>query len=211
MKAVLLFLSSLFFTDSGQKYLSQIPSYQRDSYFKEEVYAEHSWQSFYQLKEINSIIQPDDADLHLLNAAVYFATNKLRAEKKLPVLKFHAGLRDAAFIHSQQMIEKNFFNHINHSSLKLRAPDGRIKLFVTGFRGLGENIDWNSIAIPSDVSYVQLADKLVDAWYHSPPHRKTMLSKQFSHLGCAAMFETRNKNGIRYVKATQDFSLQTQF
>jgi uncharacterized protein YkwD len=208
MKALLLILVSLLLSDSGEKLLFEITAYQKDSYFKQQVYLVHTWETFYQLKEANEIVHPDRYDMHLLNAALFFSTNKLRTKKKLPTLIFLSGLRDAAVVHSYQMTEKKFFNHINHQSLKLRAPDDRIKLFVTGFRGLGENIDWNNIAMPSNITYVQLADKLVDAWYRSPPHKKAMLSKQYSHLGCAAVFESKNKNGVRYVKATQDFSLQ---
>jgi uncharacterized protein YkwD len=207
MKIFLFILTSLFLNDSGDKFLSDISSYQKDSYYKTKVYAEHDWKSFYQLKEAQAVVSPDNYDLHLLNAAVFYSTNKLREEKKLKPLKFNGGLRDAAVVHTQQMVAKNFFSHINNKTPKLRAPDDRIKMFVTGFSALGENIDWNHLPMPSGASYLQLADKIVDAWYHSPPHKKTMLSKGFSHLGCAAMFEGKNKNGVRYIKATQDFSL----
>jgi uncharacterized protein YkwD len=208
MKVFLLILLSLFLADSGEKYLSDIPAYQKESYFKQKVYEEHDWKSFYQMKEANQLVDPNAYDLHLLNAAIFFSTNKLREVKKLKPLKFSAGLRDAAVIHSYQMVTKNFFNHVNNKTPKLRAPDDRIKMFVPNFKALGENIDWNNMEMPSRATYLELADKLVDVWYHSPPHKKTMLSKDYSHLGCAAFFEAKDKGPVRYVKATQDFSLE---
>jgi len=193
---------------AGEKFLHEIPAYQKDSYFKLKVYTEHNAKSFYQLKEANEIINPDNYDLHLLNAAVFFSTNKLREEKKLKALQFSAGLRDAAVVHTQQMVDRKFFSHMNSKTPKLRSPDERMKMFGATFTACSENIDWNNILVPSNTTYLQLADKIVDAWFHSPPHKKNMLSKQFSHLGCAAVFEQKNKNGARYIKATQDFILK---
>ena len=190
----------------GEKFLNEIPLYQQESYFKQKVYAEHDYKSFYTLKEPNQIVNPDKYDLHLLNAAVFFATNKLREEKKLKPLKFSAELRNAAVVHTQQMIEKKFFNHINNRAPKLRNPDDRIKLYGVETNAAGENIDLNNISMPSSTTYLQVAEKIVDDFYHSPEHRKTMLSKSYSYLGCAAMFEEKDKDGVRYFKATQDFS-----
>ena len=208
MKTFLLILASLLLNSSGDKFLADIPAYQKDSYFKQKVYAEHNWISFYQLKEVYAIIDPDNYDLHLLNAAVFYSTNKLREEKKLKTLKFSSELGDAAVVHTQQMVEKKFFNHINTKTLKLRLPDERMRLFGAQFKTCAENIDLNNILMPSNLTYIQLADKLVDAWFHSAPHKKTMLSKQLSHLGCAEVFELKNKDVARYVKATNAFILE---
>src|SRR3954467_5614133 len=118
MKVFLLIFAFFFLADSGEKYLADIPSYQKDSYFKQKVYEEHDWKSFYQLKEANEVVDPNDYDFHLLNAAIFFSTNKRREEKKLKPLKFSAGLRDAAVIHSYQMVAKNLVNHMNNKKPK---------------------------------------------------------------------------------------------
>lgn len=208
IKNVLL-LVLLFVKPDGEKFLQDIPLYQKDSYYKEKVYREHDWKSFNELKDANQVINPNDFDLHLLNAAIFFATNKAREGKHVKALKYSTALRDAAVVHSAQMVEKKFFDHFNSKTLKLRTPENRMKMYgVANAEAMGENIDWNNIAMPSRTTYVQLADQLVDAWMHSPPHRKTMLSKGYSHLGCAAFFEEKDKKGVRYVKATQDYSLE---
>jgi len=202
----LLLLALLFLNPDGSKFLNMIPLYQRESYFKQKVYEENDPKAFYALEPPNQIVDPNNYDLHLLNAAVFFATNKVRQDKRLKPLSFSAQLRDAALVHSQQMIDKRFFDHFNNKTRPLRSPEDRMKLFGVEAEAMGENIDWNNIEMPSRVTYIQLADKIVDAWMHSSPHRKTMLSKTYSHLGCAAVFESIDKNGVRYIKATQDYA-----
>ena len=126
MKIFLLILLTLFLPDSGgEKFLEEILLYQKDSYFKTKVYVEHDWKSFVQMKEANEIINPDNYDLHLLNAAVFFATNKLREEKKLKPLEFSAELRNAAVVHSYQMVAKKFFSHFNNKTAKLRSRNSK--------------------------------------------------------------------------------------
>ncbi len=207
MKNLLLFTLALF-SSGGEKYLSYIPLYQKESYFKQKVYVEHNWKSFSELKEAKQIVDPNNYDLHLVNAALFFATNKVREDKRLKPLKFSYQLRDAALVHSQQMIEKKFFDHFNNKTRQLHSPEDRMKLFGAEADAMGENIDFYNIDMPSKTTYLQLADKIVDEWMHSAPHRKTMLSKVYSHLGCGAMFEESDKNGVRYIKATQDYSLE---
>ncbi|HLP51427.1 MAG TPA: CAP domain-containing protein [Chitinophagales bacterium] len=193
----------------GEEFLNEVALYQKQSYYKDKVYAEHDWKSFYALKEANQVVNPDNYDLHLLNAAIFFSTNKVRAGKKLDALIYSGPLRDAAVVHSQQMVDKKFFDHFNNKTRKLRTPEDRMVMYgVTQAQAMGENIDFNNIQMPSKTTYIQLADKVVDAWMHSAPHRKTMLSKGYSHLGCAGVFEAKDKTGYRYIKSTQDYSLQ---
>lgn len=192
--------------DSGEKYLDKIASYQKASYFKQQVYTGHNWKSFYKTLPAQSIVDPNDYDIHLLNAAVYFATNKLRESKGLKTLQFSPQLRDASVVHTNQMIEKNFFDHFNSKTPALRSPDQRIKMFGVNSAAEAENVDYTNILVNAKTTYIALAEKIVDDWFHSPPHRKNMLGKEFTHLGCAAMFETKDKQGARYIKATQDFS-----
>ena len=204
----LLLLVLVAISGGGEKFLEEIPLYKKESYFKQKVYAEHDWKTFSALKEASQIVDPNNYDLHLLNAALFFVTNKVRGEKKLKPLKYSAQLRDAAVVHSQQMVEKMFFDHFNNKTRKLRSPEDRMVLFGVQANAMGENIDYNNLTMPSKTSYIQLAEKIVDEWMRSAPHRKTMLSKIYSHLGCGAVFEESNKDGVRYVKATQDYSLE---
>lgn len=201
-----LLLVPLFAFDAGERYLNKIELYQKDSYFRQKVYTEHNWKSFYKLKDAQAAIDPNNYDLHLVSAAVYYATNKLRESKGLKALQFSPQLRDAAVVHTNQMIEKNFFNHFNNLTPALHSPEQRIKLFGITSPALAENVDYNNMPLTGKITYLQLAEKIVDEFYHSPPHRKNMLAREFTHLGCAAIFEARDKQGVRYIKTTQDFS-----
>ena len=208
MRSILIFIGAfaLLSFDSGDKYLDKITLYQKDNYYKQKVYEEHTWKTFYQLKEAQAVVDPEHYDIHLLNAALYFATNKLRETKGGKVLKYSPQLRDAAVILTWQMVERNFFDHYNRLNPPLSSPEKRIKLFGLNSNALAENVDYTYIPVNGTVSYLQVADKIVDNFFHSPPHRKNMLGKEFTHIGCAAMFEAKDKQGVRYLKATQDFS-----
>jgi uncharacterized protein YkwD len=199
-------LAPLFAFDSGEKYLDKINAYQKGSYFKQQVYTEHNWKSFYKMLPAQSVIEADNYDIHLLGAAVFFATNKTRESKGLKSLQFSPQLRDASIVHTDQMIEKNFFDHFNSRTPALRTPDQRIKMFGVNPGTEAENVDYTNMAINGKTTYIQLAEKIVDEFYHSPPHRKNMMGKEFTHLGCSAMFEFKDKQGVRYIKCTQDFS-----
>lgn len=201
-------LVPLWLADSGEKYLSALMAFQQQSYFKLQVYNDHNWKSFEMLKEPNVVVNPDAYDFHLLNAAVFYATNKLREEKKLKSLTFSPSLRDAAVVHTYQMVDKKFFSHVNSKTPRLKQPDERMRLFGAKCKAYAENIDWNNMPMPSNTTYKELAEKIVDAWFHSAPHKKNMLNKNLSHLGCAVVFEPKNSGVVRYLKATQDFSLE---
>ena len=203
---LLIFILPLIAFDDGSRYLNNNHLYKQDSDFKESVYVHSAWKGFYELKEAQAIIDPARYDLHLLNAAIFFATNKIRESKKVKALQFSSQLRDAATVHTSQMIEKNFFDHFNRFSPCLRTPEQRIRLFGITSTAYAENVDYNYIKTDGRTTYLELAEKIVQEFYDSPPHRKNLLGKEFTHLGCAAIFESRNKQGACYLKCTQDFS-----
>jgi uncharacterized protein YkwD len=205
-KSILLIVMLPFFAMAqGDKYLSDVPRFSEPSYFKDTVYAEHNWRSFYNLKEPGNAVQAATYDIHLLNAAVFFATNKLRNEKGLKPLLFDAALRNAAMLHCNEMVTKKFFDHFNNRVHKLHSPEDRLKLYGITNREMAENIDLTSVDDMGKITYLQLADMIVKDFYNSAPHRKTMLSKTLTHLGCAALLNTPNKDHLPEVKTTQDF------
>lgn len=192
--------------DEGKKYLDEITPYGKVSYYKEQVYNDHDYKSFYTLKEAQQVLNPKDYDMHLLSAAVFYATNKLRVEKKQKPLKYSASLRDAAAVHTWQMVSKNFFSHYNNKNRKIYSPDQRMILFGVEQTAVGENCDMNSMFDTDKKTYIELAEEIVDNLYHSSEHRKIMLSKDFNSLGCSTIFELQLKKGAWYCKTTQDFA-----
>lgn len=211
MRKVLLLIALplLMSFDLGSKLLSKLTFYEKDSYFKKQVYAEKSWQDFYGMKEPQQKINPADYDFHLLSAAFFFSTNRIREKHKVKPLAFSAALRDAATLHTHEMVAKNFFSHYNNTSSKIRTPKQRLLLFTNNRQtGLsGENCDMNFMEPGESLSYIQLAERITESLYESPPHQQNMLEKGFRYAGCAVIFEkARGSNEAVYLKATQDFS-----
>lgn len=200
----LLIIGFLIFTyQDADKFLSKIESYNVASYFKETVYAEHDYKSFYKLNEPQSKLNPDSYDLHLLNAAFFFATNKLRAKHNKPAFVYSTSLRNAALIHSSEMVERKFFSHVNNRNRKLDKPQNRMRICGLQPTALAENIDYNFIE--ENETYISYAEKLVKDLYDSPPHRKNMMTN-YKYLGAAVVLEKSDNKGYRYGKATQDFA-----
>lgn len=192
--------------DDGSNYLQKLPLYTHDSYFKEKVYAEKDWKSFYAMQEPQQAVSPTSFDMHLMNAAFFFATNKLRQQKHLKQLAYMPGLRDAAVLHTNEMVERNFFDHYNSRNRKYYSPEKRMELFGIKGQAGAENCDYTYLEIEKGTSYLQLAEEIVDDLYKSPPHKKNMMNKLYNRLGCAVLFEKKPKDGAWYCKATQDFA-----
>lgn len=187
-------------------YLQRINGYSNESYYKQKVYAEHTWKTFYALADAKKVIDVDNYDLHLLNAALFYATAKVRSEKGLGEIKFNNGLRDIALIHSHLMVTKKFFDHNNKFDAKLKTPSQRMALIGISNTWTGENIDLNYIENNKNITYLQAAEKAIADFLKSPPHRKTMLDKNYNCLGTAIFIEATDNQGVRYFKATQDYA-----
>lgn len=204
---IAILLLPLLAMQSGNAYLDKIPQYYTESYFKEKVYAEKDWKSFSEMQEAKQVIDPKNYDMHLLNAAVLFAGNKLREEKKLKQLKYSSALRDAALIHTHEMVTRKFFDHYNRKDRKLYSPQQRIQMFIANPAAIAENCDENFIAPGEKVSYWQMGERIIKHLYGSPPHKENMLSKNYDYVGWGVIFESQpRKGGAYFLKATQDFS-----
>ncbi len=189
-------------------------------------YDSHTPASFFALSEVNAPIEPGQFNRELLNAAVFFATNEFRARKRLPLFKYSPVLEKSAELHSGNMLEHNFFDHIDRKNRALRTPLKRIlscggKDFVSVsenlvlmniqvlgpgnsyFRKEGKLVDDKGKLLRT-YTYAQLARKMVDDWAHSKGHRKN-LQGNFSYLGCGASAVKTEKDGLKVVYATQNF------
>lgn len=187
----------------GSQVLKQDLNFQHDSYFREQVYADHDWRSFNALTEAGLPVDPENFDIHLLNAAIFFATNQLREIEGRQTLSYMPGLRDAAACHSRLMTDFRFFSHHNPYQPKLAQPEKRLQCFGVRSSLWGENIAMRTG--DEDLSYLELARAIVQDWYDSPGHRKNMLLGGFRYLGCAATLSIDPAWGDLCVRATQDF------
>ena len=126
-------------------------------------------------------------------------------EKGYGQFSLSSNLHSASDFHTNEMITKNFFNHINPSNRAYRTPDQRIKAFNCHYNTYGENIAYFT---SSSTTYLDAGKKLVDEWMHSPEHRANLLNKQFTFLGCGVGIKPWKMQAGKpyyYIYGTQDF------
>lgn len=187
-------------------YLAKVGKYNEASNFEDVRYKNMDWKEFYKLEEANELVDPHNYDFDLMNAAVFFAVNKYRASKGVSPLKFDPRLRDAAAIHSYQMVMKNFFDHMNYYDTKIQGPDTRMHLCGYDGQKLAENLFRGYADRGRPVTYIQLADKIVSELSKSKEHNRHLVDPDLDRLGCAVIFEnTTTPEGIVYFRLTQDF------
>ncbi len=130
-------------------------------------------------------------------------TNAERRERGIRPLLPEPGLRSIARAHSDDMIARDFFGHIN--------PDGET---IAGriarghrqrIRISGENI-WRGAGYRTSGSanLQMLAKEIVDDWMNSAGHRENLLRPEFSHLGVGVSSEGGT------ILATQNFGAMSQ-
>jgi uncharacterized protein YkwD len=189
-------------------------------------YENYSYSSFYQREDVNQTIDKDNFDSSLLEAALFYATNEARNDKKKSVFKFHPVLLKSSQIHSQQMEKHDFFDHTNKKNRRLRKLEQRIEKAGGGFSEFGENIAKvniynlgkkgtyfvnkegeivNKQGKPLTIkTYKELAIYVVDKWMHSKGHRENIL-RDYSFLACGISNLISSKDGIPEVYITQNF------
>jgi len=93
-----------------------------------------------------------------------------RANAGLPALKNDWELARVAEFKSQDMHDRNYFNH---TSPTYGSPFTMIKNFGITYKSAGENIAKGQ----------GTASEVVKAWMNSEGHRANILSKNFTHIG----------------------------
>ena len=187
-------------------YLAKVAKYNEASTFEDVRYKDLDWKAFYKLEETNELVDPVNYDFDLMNAAMFFAVNKYRESRGVALLKFEPRMRDAATIHSFEMVKKNFFDHTNNADAKIKGPDTRIEL--CGYKGqkIAENLARGFVDRGKPLTYTQLADKVVNELSRSKEHNKHMIDPELQKLGCCLIFENKTTaEGVVYFRLTQDY------
>lgn len=179
-------------------------------------------------------------DIDLLNASIFWITNKERIKYNLPQFKYHKKLNEMATIQSNQMRIHNFFAHENPFDANYRTLNDRLDIVKDecfyGFNCCAENIADVPI-IETNVqfiiekrhgvahffkingteifpyTYLEYANTVVDAWMNSPGHRANILNPGYLYLGCGcAKYEKKEPNySMLYFKLTQNFGGEELF
>jgi uncharacterized protein YkwD len=180
-------------------------------------YDQYSASQFRSYGPANKQIDFSQIDYPLLNAAIFYETNRRRGQYGLHPYKHSAAMERAAFMHSIDMARGNFFSHNNYSDSRKREPSDRTALF--GGDGAGENIAStfgiqyeagtrvSSISSIPPHTYISFAAALLEGWMQSPGHKANILDSNgygYEYLGCGAYPIPGDEWRMFY--ATQNFS-----
>jgi len=133
--------------------------------------------------------QVRDSTLCLLNAE--------RRARGLPALRNNAKLRLAATRHSQDMVNRRYFDHTAPGGVSMVTRVRRTGYTkAAGSWALGENIAWGSGSLSTPA-------RIVRAWMHSSGHRANILDREFREIGIGIAVGTpEDLDGATY---TTDF------
>jgi uncharacterized protein YkwD len=112
--------------------------------------------------------------------------NYERLIRGLPMLQFDPTLMQAAERHSQDMISRGFFGHINPDRQNLEG-----RLIINGVRG------WKLAAENLAINYDQLdpVTMAINGWMMSPGHKQNILEGRFKCTGIGVAY---GANGSLY-------------
>jgi len=103
------------------------------------------------------------------------ATNRERQKAGLPALALDAGLSRIARIRSEQMIEQNYFGHVDPTGLSMYTE--LLAHFGYGYAWAGENLALNNYSVD------QAAERAMTALMNSPTHRANILADDYFRIG----------------------------
>ncbi|MEY4531153.1 MAG: SafA/ExsA family spore coat assembly protein [Deinococcota bacterium] len=119
---------------------------------------------------------PNTLGLEAAEQIILEGTNRQRAAIGLPAFKPDVRLRAAARLHAMDMATRDFFAHESDKP-GFETPSKRVHKAGALDFGAGENIAFN------EVSPDETGEKLMDQWMNSPPHRASILDKNYTHIG----------------------------
>lgn len=113
--------------------------------------------------------------------------NQERANEGIAALAHNATLADIAWLHSADMVKREYFDHV--------SPDGgqltdRLARFDVGFSQVGENI----------AAGHSTASDVVIGWMNSPPHRANILNPDFTQLGVGVVLSEAQSDDNRWTQ-----------
>lgn len=110
------------------------------------------------------------SERELLEAEVVELTNAERVAAGCPEVHVHDRLTTASRGHSEDMVERDFFDHTNPDG---DGPGDRARAAGYDWRAISENIAWG----------YRTAEAVVAGWMDSPGHRRNILDCDAAEVG----------------------------
>jgi len=135
---------------------------------------------------------------------------QLNATPKQP-LALNAALNTAARVHAQDMLNRNFFDHVTPEGV---SPFDRMRNAGYIFLTAGENLAWRGTTGTIDevsATENQHVDLFVDTDIPDRGHRKTMLNNNFREIGLAVLRGNFTREGTTFdsMMQAQEFGART--
>ncbi len=129
----------------------------------------------------NESSNSSSSNVSAIEAEVAKLVNEERAKNGLKPLELSSEISKVARIKSQDMADKNYFNH---TSPTYGTPFDMMKKFGISYSAAGENIAKGQTT----------AQSVMNSWMNSPGHRANILSANFGKIGVGYVI----KNGTTY-------------
>jgi uncharacterized protein YkwD len=171
------------------------------SSWNESLYSRHDFNSFNNLTAAKQRIDLKNIDYPLLQAALFYETNRARVKAGKQALAYHPGCAAAAQMHAKDMATGKFFSHENPYDPSKRRLRDRVERFDIRWHWIAENINQGM----GNGTYIEVARQYVDSWMNSSGHRANMLSTRATHMGTGA-FNAGSKYSDLYFDAVQVFA-----
>ena len=137
----------------------------------------------------NTDLMPSSGNEAVIRAAILCLHNQIRAGRGLPALRENAKLRRAAVGHSNDMVDRGFFDHVSPGGTTMvdRIMASRYANRNVGW-ALGENLAWGtgSLATPGEI---------MKAWMNSPGHRANVVKRSYREIGIGIATGTPSAGG----------------
>ena len=105
-----------------------------------------------------------------LKIQVFHLVNEERKKQGRGELTYNIQLEKTAQMHAEDMVNRNFFAHVNPDGIDVME---RVKTYKYDQRDVGENIALGQ----------ETPEKVMENWMNSPPHRENLLKANFTEMG----------------------------
>jgi uncharacterized protein YkwD len=195
------------------------------------LYGKFDHESFRDSPYVDRPVVFGDVDYHLLHAAIFFETNRVRTMNGQPPFVHSRALEKIAHEHSRDMVAHGFFSH--ESVVEGRETMTK-RLATVGIANApaAENIAYfpaleyeagKPVFTPAQNggyfsytfkgeplgkrTYLSAARAVVDHWMNSPLHRANILNARYTYLGVGTAYYTNESfHDMPHFKATQNFA-----
>lgn len=139
-------------------------------------------------------LTPNAASAAKVRSATLCLLNRQRARHGLHRLRAQRSLSHAATNYARLMVAKHFFDHVSPAGSTMASRIARTSyLHHTRAWSLGENLAWGAGTSSTPA-------QIVNAWMHSPGHRRNILDPSFKEIGIGiALGAPTGQSGATYV------------